>query len=105
MIAKKRQASTKKDKVAEDTKATTVSRKRVKKLAKAEPPQKTNAPAKPRKTAARKDNVVQIGKPAAVSREMIEQLAYRFWAQRGFQHGEPLQDWIRAEQELLERAS
>jgi hypothetical protein len=105
MIAKKRQASTKKGKVAEVTKATTASRKQVKKIVKADIPLKTNTTAKPRKTPARKDNVVEIGKLAVVSREMIEQLAYRFWAQRGFQHGEALQDWLRAEQELLERAS
>jgi hypothetical protein len=36
---------------------------------------------------------------------VIEQLAYRYWAQRGYQHGYAVQDWLRAERELRGRAS
>jgi hypothetical protein len=36
---------------------------------------------------------------------MIAQAAYQRWVQRGYQHGYALDDWIRAEQELLKLAS
>ena len=39
------------------------------------------------------------------SREEIEQLARAYWAQRGYQDGYAEQDWLRAEQELLQMAS
>ncbi len=105
MIAKKMRVLTKKDKVAEVAKATTVSREPVKKLAKAETPPKTNSEAKPREAAAWKVSDGEMGRPAAVSEEMIEHLAYRFWVQRGFQDGDALQNWLRAEQELRGRVS
>lgn len=66
---------------------------------------KTKAPAKPRKTAARKEKVVLAAKPAMPSRDEIERLAQRYWAQRGYQDGYAEQDWLRAEQELLQMAS
>jgi hypothetical protein len=40
-----------------------------------------------------------------VSREEIERLAHKYWAQRGYQHGNPELDWFRAEQELRQKAS
>jgi hypothetical protein len=103
--AKPRQASTKKEKVAEVAKTTAKPRKGIELVAKAEAPKKTKAAAKPRKTATKKDSVIAISQPAIVSRELIEQLAYQFWAQRGYQHGNSIEDWLRAEQELRERAS
>ena len=41
----------------------------------------------------------------AVPREQIAALAHRFWAERGYQHGHDAEDWLRAEQELLRKAS
>ena len=38
-------------------------------------------------------------------REEIEKLARAYWEQRGYQDGFAEQDWLRAEQELLEMAS
>lgn len=41
----------------------------------------------------------------SISREEIAVLAHRFWAERGFQHGHDAEDWFRAEQTLLGKAS
>jgi hypothetical protein len=38
---------------------------------------------------------------AAVSREAIARLAYSYWVERGYQDGNPQEDWARAEQSLL----
>jgi len=40
-----------------------------------------------------------------VSREEVAALAHRFWAERGYQHGQHVADWFRAEQELRGKAS
>jgi hypothetical protein len=101
-----RQASAKKVKVAEVAKPTTPVRKRIELVAKVEVPKKAKAAAaKPRNTPTKKENIVAISQLKVVSREMIEQVAYQLWVHRGYQHGYALEDWIRAEQELLERAS
>ncbi len=105
VTAKPRQASTKTDEVAEVVKTATTSRKPVAQPAKAETPQTIEATAAPGKATAKKDNVTAIAKPGTFSRERIEQLAYEFWAQRGYQHGQAMQDWLRAERELLQKAS
>ena len=34
------------------------------------------------------------------SREDIAERAYSYWEGRGFQGGDPVEDWLRAEQEL-----
>jgi hypothetical protein len=94
------QASTKKEMAAEVAKPTTSAPKGIELVAKVEAPKKTAA--KPRKTATTKGTVIAISQPA---RDVIEQLAYHYWAQRGYQHGYALEDWIRAEREFLERAS
>jgi len=100
------QASAKKVKIAEVAKPTTAVRNGIELVAKVESSKKAQAAAaNPRKGATKKDNVAAISPPKVVSREMIEQLAYQSWVQRGYQHGYALEDWIRAEQELLERAS
>jgi len=39
---------------------------------------------------------------AADPREAIAKLAYGYWAARGFQAGDPVEDWIRAEKEYLQ---
>jgi hypothetical protein len=41
----------------------------------------------------------------SISREEIAALAHRFWTERGRQHGHDAEDWLRAEQTLLGRAS
>ena len=44
--------------------------------------------------------------PAVVidlSREEVARLAYSYWEARGYQGGSPIEDWIRAENELRER--
>lgn len=44
--------------------------------------------------------------PAVVidlSREDVARLAYSYWEARGYQGGSPLEDWVRAENELRER--
>jgi hypothetical protein len=66
---------------------------------------KAKAPAKPRKTAVKKDKVAATPAPVMPSREEIEKLAQRYWAQRGYTDGFAEQDWLRAEQELLQKAS
>jgi hypothetical protein len=50
---------------------------------------------------------VATSKAAApsASPEQIAKLAHRFWAERGHQHGHHEEDWFRAEQELLGKAS
>jgi hypothetical protein len=40
-----------------------------------------------------------------VTREEIAKLAYCYWADRGYQDGNPEEDWARAEQALLSTAS
>ena len=66
---------------------------------------KTKATAKPRKTVTRKEKAAQPPKLARPSRAEIEVLAQRYWAQRGYTDGYAEQDWLRAEQELLQKAS
>jgi len=66
----------------------------------------TKATATPTKPSTRKKTVAAAAKPAATpSREEIARLAEKYWAERGFQDGYAEQDWLRAEQELLQEAS
>src|ERR1035437_7797886 len=98
--------STKTEKAAEVAKPTTPDRKGIELVPKVEEPNKAKAAsAEPPKTATKKENVVSNSQPKVVSREKIEQVAYQIWVLRGCQHGYALEDWIRAERELLERAS
>lgn len=71
----------------------------------AETIKKTKAPAKPRKTSTTKTTIAAATKPLAPSREEIQRLAEKYWAERGYQNGYAEQDWLRAEQELLQKAS
>ncbi len=41
----------------------------------------------------------------SVSHEEIAALAHRFWNERGRKHGHDAEDWLRAEQALLGKAS
>jgi ABC-type uncharacterized transport system auxiliary subunit len=59
----------------------------------------------------KKSNVTQMQAAAPnraairVSHEEIARLAHRYWAERGRQHGHHEEDWLRAERELLGKAS
>jgi len=99
-----RQASAKKVKAAEVAKPTTKAPKGIELVAKVAVPKKAPA-TKPVTAAVRNENNVAILQPRAVSQEMIELAAYQIWLQRGQSHGQALEDWIQAEQELRGRAS
>jgi hypothetical protein len=71
----------------------------------AEKPKLTKAPAKPTKTSTKKKTVSAAEKPTAPSHEEIKRLAEKHWAARGFPDGSAEQDWLRAEQELRQKAS
>ena len=80
---------------------------KVKKASTAKTPRKTagvkaaTGEAAAKKVAPRKKTV----KAKAVSQEQIAELAHRYWAERGHQHGHHEEDWLRAERELLGKAS
>jgi len=80
--------------MTEPTKKTTTPRKKTSASASA-----PKAIAPKRKTSAK---VTEIG---AVTHEQIAVLAHRFWAEGGFQDGHDAEDWLRAEQALLGKAS
>lgn len=42
---------------------------------------------------------------ARPSHQQIEELAKKYWAERGCPEGSPEQDWLRAEKELMGKAS
>ncbi len=75
---------------------------------------KATTPRKPRATAAKpaapkaattRTKAAKAKISVMVSREEIAALAHRFWTERGRQHGHDAEDWLRAEQELLGKAS
>jgi hypothetical protein len=55
----------------------------------------------PRKTAAKKKTTTPA-EPSNVplTRQEVELLAYQLWVDRGKQHGDDGQDWLRAEEQL-----
>lgn len=75
----------------------------------AETVKKAKAPAKPRKTTttakAKTRTAAEEIKAVTPSHEEIAQLAHNFWAERGWHDGYAEQDWLRAERELMGRAS
>lgn len=77
----------------------------------AETGKKAKTAASPRKPNATKAKTVNgaAATPAAgprmVSHDEIRALAHRYWAERGHAHGNPEDDWFRAEQELRGKAS
>ena len=80
-------------------------------------PIKAESPAPARKSAPRKKAAIAAIAPAAsdiqaaqqespaaaIAHHEVAELAYYFWAQRGWQHGDALGDWLRAEQQLNAR--
>ena len=71
----------------------------------AEKTKKASTTTKPRKTTTKKEAVSAKTTPTTASPEEVAKLAHRFWAERGRQHGRDAEDWFRAEQELLGKAS
>ena len=45
------------------------------------------------------------GAAKSVTHDEIASLAHRFWNERGRQHGHDAEDWLRAEQTLMGKAS
>ncbi len=72
---------------------------------------KAKAPAKPRasagtkKTATKKKTVAEQVKATTPTHAEIALLAVQYWAERGRQDGQAMQDWLRAERELMQMAS
>ena len=67
---------------------------------------KTSASASaPTTIAPKRKTLAKVSEIKAVSHEEIASLAHRFWSERGCQHGHDADDWLRAEQELLGKAS
>lgn len=59
----------------------------------------------PKTIAPKRKTSAKVSEIRIVSHEQIATLAHRYWAERGFEHGHDAEDWIRAEQELLGKAS
>lgn len=66
---------------------------------------KADAPTKARKPTAKKKTMPANSNRVTISHEEVAQLAHRYWAERGHQQGGAEEDWFRAEQELLGKAS
>lgn len=66
---------------------------------------KTTASAAAPKTIAPKRKATSKVTAISVSHEEIARLAHKFWAERGRQHGHDAEDWLRAERELMGKAS
>ena len=69
------------------------------------PRKKTSASASAPKAIAPKKTSGKVSEIRSVSHAEIAALAHRFWAERGYQHGHDAEDWLRAEQALLGKAS
>lgn len=66
------------------------------------------APTKPatKKSAAKTEKAsTGIAAVKPVSQEEVAALAHSYWAARGYKHGQHVDDWFRAEQELRNKAS
>lgn len=67
---------------------------------------KTSASASaPTSIASKRKAAPKMANAPSISREEIAMLAHHFWAERGFRHGHDAEDWLRAEQALLGKAS
>ena len=67
---------------------------------------KTVTPMTAAKTVALKNKTTKAKlSERTTTHEEIAILAHRFWTERGHQHGHDAEDWLRAEQELLGKAS
>jgi len=66
---------------------------------------KTSASAAAPSSIASKRGSKKVEEIRSVSHDDIAALAHRYWAERGYQHGHDAEDWLRAEQALLGKAS
>ena len=72
---------------------------------------KAKAPARPRKTTVKRATVEAAAQTNGAahsnvteirpSHDQVAQLAHRYWNEGGQQHGHHVEDWLRAEHELL----
>jgi hypothetical protein len=85
---------------AEQLIASNPTKKTIKPAAKRTAAAKHSATA-PKKTSAATEVVVSA---VEISREAIAEQAYLYWEARGFHGGDPVSDWVRAEEELKQRA-
>jgi hypothetical protein len=107
--------------MTETVKKTTTRKPKTETVAKLEVAAKPETAAKPKKAATKTngkangvsngttngklDNLAVMPSAAPPSYEQIAALAHRYWAERGYQHGNDAGDWLRAEQELRGMAS
>ena len=68
-------------------------------------PHATAAKSTAPKAAATKTKTAKSKVTMMASHEQIAALAHRFWAERGHEHGHHEEDWHRAEQQLIGKAS
>ena len=66
---------------------------------------KTSASAAAPKAIVEKKTSKKVQEIRTVSREEIAALAHKLWVERGYQHGHDAEDWLRAEQALIGKAS
>jgi hypothetical protein len=67
---------------------------------------KTSASASaPKAIAPKRKSTAKVSEIRKATHEEIAALAHRFWSERGCQHGHDAEDWLRAEQTLLGKAS
>jgi Protein of unknown function (DUF2934) len=57
---------------------------------------------KPGATVASSSETESIDIASQVDTEAVARLAYSYWEARGYAHGSPEEDWLRAEQELMQ---
>jgi hypothetical protein len=58
-----------------------------------------------KKVTATKSKAAEPAKIHIVTHEEVSRLAHQYFIERGHQHGEHVNDWFRAEQELRNKAS
>ena len=58
-----------------------------------------------KKATAKKAKVAEPAKIHVVTHEEVSRLAHQYFIERGHQHGDHVNDWFRAEQELRNKAS
>ena len=71
-------------------------------------PKMTSTAAKaaaPRATAPKRNAAKTKLASLDASHDQIASLAHRFWTERGGQHGHDTEDWLRAERQVLGKAS
>lgn len=126
-MEKEKKSKSTRSKTAEPaiTATKTTTGKATRKTAAPAQPAETAEKVEPKKPAARKSagpvavasNATEVKRPITakknpapatsrkISHEEIASLAHRYWAERGHEHGNHVDDWLRAERELRGKAS